>query len=172
MSALGELPTWEGADLVVVVETPRGSRTKLAYRPDWDRLVVKRILPAGMVFPYDFGFVPGTRAGDGDPLDVLVLIDGSVAAGTVVLTRLVGVIEAEQREQGDGWTRNDRLVGVPACADAQRSLTELRDLDSGLVAEIEAFFVDYHRVHGRDFRPLHRRGARSARALVRAHIQS
>ena len=162
------LPTWQGDDLVVVIETPRGSRTKLAYVPTWGTFMVKRILPAGMVFPYDFGFVPGTLADDGDPLDVLVLSDGAVPMGAVVLTRLVGVIEAEQREGSGTWVRNDRLLGVAACSDAQRSVTDLRDLDRGLLAEIEAFFVDYHRVHGREFRPIHRRGATVARGLVRS----
>jgi len=165
------LPTWSDGDLVVVIETPRGSRVKLAYAREWSTFVVKRILPAGMVFPYDFGFVPGTIAEDGDPLDVLVLIDGAVPTGAVVMTRLVGVIEAEQRQSDGAWTRNDRLLGIASCSDAQRSVADLRDLDRGLLAEIEAFFVDYHRVHGREFRPIHRRGAGVARALVGAHAR-
>ncbi len=171
MSMLAALPTWQGDDLVVVIESPRGSRLKLAWDPAWSTLVVKRVLPAGMVFPYDFGFVPGTRAEDGDPLDVLVLIDGSVPAGAVVLTRPIGVIEAEQRDEGGAWVRNDRVLGVAACSDAQRSVSQLADLDRGLVDEIEAFFVDYHRVHGRELRPLHRRGAAAAVSVVRARTE-
>ncbi|MET0771454.1 MAG: inorganic diphosphatase [Candidatus Limnocylindrales bacterium] len=170
--ALDALPTWQDEDLLVVVETPRGSRVKLAYAPKWGTFVVKRILPAGMIFPYDFGFVPGTIAEDGDPLDVLVLIDGAVPSGSVVMTRLVGVIEAEQREGDGAWARNDRLLGIASCADAQRSITDLRDLDRGLLAEIEAFFVQYHRVHGREFRPIHRRGSAVARALVGASVRA
>jgi inorganic pyrophosphatase len=168
MTSLAELPSWQGGNVVVVIETPRGSRTKLAYEPAWGTFVVKRVLPAGMVFPFDFGFVPGTRAGDGDPLDVLVLVDGSVPTGAVVLTRLIGVIEAQQQEAGGALVRNDRLLGVAACSHAQRSLRTIKDINGGLLADIEAFFADYHRVDGREFRPLHRRGAAAARTLVRA----
>ena len=59
----------------VVVETPKGSRNKYAFDPRNRVFELKKVLPAGMVFPYDFGFLPSTKGGDGDPLDVLVLMD-------------------------------------------------------------------------------------------------
>lgn len=61
--------------VIVVIETPKGSRNKYAYDPKEHIFELKKVLPAGMAFPYDFGFVPSTRGGDGDPLDVLVLMD-------------------------------------------------------------------------------------------------
>jgi inorganic pyrophosphatase len=61
--------------LRVVIETPKGSRNKFAFDPDEHIFELKKVLPAGMTFPYDFGFVPSTKADDGDPVDVLVLMD-------------------------------------------------------------------------------------------------
>ena len=69
----------------VVVETPRGSAHKLTFDAERGVFVLKKALPAGMVFPFDFGFVPGTRGGDGDPLDVLVLLDGTTPPGVLVV---------------------------------------------------------------------------------------
>jgi inorganic pyrophosphatase len=57
--------------LRVVIETPKGSRNKFAYDPDQHLFELKKVLPAGMTFPYDFGFVPSTKAEDGDRVDVL-----------------------------------------------------------------------------------------------------
>jgi inorganic pyrophosphatase len=160
------IPAWgpEG-DARVVIETPKGSRNKMAYRPDWQTFEVKRVLPSGMSFPYDFGFIPGTRGGDGDPLDVLVLLDTPVPMGAVVACRLIGVLEGEQRSD-DGWVRNDRLIGVASCGTTQEHLTRLGQLDRHLLDELEAFFVQYHHLEGREYRPLHRRGPRAARRIL------
>jgi inorganic pyrophosphatase len=152
-------------DVHVVIETPKGSRNKMAYRPEWQLFEVKRVLPTGMAFPYDFGFIPGTQGGDGDPLDVLVLLDTPVPMGAVVTSRLIGVLEGEQRSD-DGWVRNDRLIGVASCGVTQEHLTRLGQLDSHLLDELEAFFVQYHRLQGHEYRPLHRRGPRAAQKLV------
>jgi inorganic pyrophosphatase len=58
--------------IIVVIETPKGSRNKFAFDPKQHIFELKKVLPAGMTFPYDFGFVPSTEADDGDPVDVLV----------------------------------------------------------------------------------------------------
>src|SRR5579864_1938581 len=100
----------EDGIIVVVVETPKGSRNKYAYDPQEHVFELKKVLPAGMAFPYDFGFVPSTQGGDGDPLDVLVLMDEPAFPGCKLTTRVIGVIEGEQ---GDGEReRNDRVVAV------------------------------------------------------------
>jgi len=64
--------------LLAVVETPRGSRNKYDYDPDLKLFRLAGVLPEGTVFPYDFGFFPSTKAADGDPIDVLILLDESV----------------------------------------------------------------------------------------------
>jgi inorganic pyrophosphatase len=59
----------------VVIETPKGSRNKYAFDPEQKVFELKKVIPAGMAFPYDFGFIPSTKAEDGDHVDVLVLMD-------------------------------------------------------------------------------------------------
>lgn len=89
------------SDLTVIIETPKGSRNKFAFDPEERIFALRKVLPAGMSFPYDFGFVPSTLADDGDPLDVLVLMDEPAFPGCKLTCRLVGVIEGEQgREEG------------------------------------------------------------------------
>jgi inorganic pyrophosphatase len=64
------------------------------------------------VFPFDFGFIPSTKADDGDPLNLLVLLEDSVSMGCALSVRLIGAVEAEQKEKGEVWVCNDRLLGV------------------------------------------------------------
>jgi inorganic pyrophosphatase len=94
----------------VVVETPKGSRNKYAFDPDNRVFELKKVLPAGMAFPYDFGFLPSTKGGDGDPLDVLVLMDEPAFPGCVLKCRVIGVIEGEQ---GNKKKRNVTIGSSP-----------------------------------------------------------
>ncbi len=93
---LARLETWDpkSGALNVVIETSKGSRNKLKYNPEQGLFELSKVLPAGAVFPYDFGFIPSTLGDDGDPLDVLLLLDEPVPAGCKIPARLVGVIEA------------------------------------------------------------------------------
>src|SRR5829696_3154666 len=97
--SLDRVAPFEDDGVMVVIETPKGSPNKLAFEPRFGTFVLKGVLPAGAVFPFDFGFVPSTRAEDGDPLDILVLMDSSAFAGCIVPSRLIGVIEAEHTEE-------------------------------------------------------------------------
>ena len=163
--SLDRLAPFDDDCLIVVIETPKGSPNKLAFEPRYDTFVLKGVLPAGAVFPFDFGFVPSTRAEDGDPLDVLVLMDAPVFPGCIVPSRLIGVIEAEQTE-GEETERNDRLLAVAANSAAHRSIRQLNDLSQDLVAQIEHFFVSYNEMKGKRFEVKGRAGSKRARALV------
>jgi inorganic pyrophosphatase len=160
----------EGRDLHVIIETPQGSRNKFNYDGARGLFKLGGVLPAGAVFPFDFGFVPSTLGGDGDPLDVLVLMDEPAFAGCLVLTRLIGVIEAEQTEKGE-TERNDRLIGVAAKAHNHKGVRSLGQLPDNLVDEIEHFFVSYNEMKGKVFTPLGRHGPQRARSVVEAGAQ-
>jgi inorganic pyrophosphatase len=164
------LPAVDGdGQLNAVIETTRGSRNKIKYDERRGLFVLAHVLPAGAVFPFDFGFVPSTLGGDGDPLDVLVLMDDAAFAGCVVPARLVGVLEAEQREDGDAGgdaERNDRLLAVAEGSHLHRGVRALDDLGDPLLHEIEHFFASYNAARGRRFTPLGRGGPDRARALV------
>lgn len=160
----------ETGDLNVIVETPKGSRNKYAFDEKLKLFALKGVLPAGHSFPYDFGFIPNTRGGDGDPLDVLVLMDESAFAGCLVAVRIVGVIEAEQTERDGKIERNDRLIAVAANSRAHSHIKSINDLNETLVDEIEHFFISYNEAKGKKFKPLGRFGARKAKSLVEEGI--
>jgi len=157
-------------DLRVVIETPKGSRNKYSYDPGCDCIQLSTVLPEGMVFPYDFGFIPSTLGEDGDPLDVLILMDTPVVPGCVIRARLIGVIEAEQSENGH-WVRNDRLIAVATHAQTYDEAKRLSDLRPHLVKEIEQFFASYNALRDRKFKAGDEAGPKTARALVQAGIK-
>ncbi|GAC1653563.1 MAG: inorganic diphosphatase [Gemmatimonadaceae bacterium] len=150
----------------VVVETARGGRTKLAYDPERDVFAVKKVLPEGMSFPFDFGFIPSTQGEDGDPVDVLVLMDEPIATGTIVPCRLIGVIEAEQTEKNGESQENNRLVAVGSACVMYRDVKKLADLSSAVVEQIEHFFVSYNEQEGKRFRVTGKHGRKRAEACL------
>jgi inorganic pyrophosphatase len=89
----------EAVTISVTIEAPRGSRNKLKYEPAKKMYSLSKILPLGMALPYDFGFIPGTKAEDGDPSIVLVLTE-PLFPGCLVESRVIGVIELAQEEAG------------------------------------------------------------------------
>jgi inorganic pyrophosphatase len=111
---LSHLPSFDPktGDLTVVIETPKGSPNKYDYDSRYGAFRFAAVLPEGMSFPFDFGFVPSTLGDDGDPLDVLVLLDASTPVGCILSARLLGVIKARQREGEGVWIQNDRLLAV------------------------------------------------------------
>ena len=119
-----------------------------------------------MSMPFDFGFIPRTKAADGDPLDVLVLMDGPAHPGVTVAIRLLGVIEAEQSEKAKPPIRNDRLIALAEGSTERGNLRRLSDLDDALITQIESFFETYDRLAGKQFRPIARRGPRVAAKLL------
>jgi inorganic pyrophosphatase len=155
----------ESGEILVVVDTPRGSTVKFKYDEELGAFTIARFLPGGLAFPFDFGFVPGTRAADGDALDVVLLMEGSSFPGCVVPVRLLGVLEAKQKKRGH-MLRDDRLIAV-----ASKSLTygrarSLRDLGRETLDGMERFFVASNQVEGRRFEALGRFGLARARAIL------
>jgi inorganic pyrophosphatase len=159
-------PFDEDGDLRVVIETPRGSRSKYSYDPECDCMKLSTVLPEGMVFPYDFGFIPSTVGEDGDPLDILVLMEASVIPGCVVRARLVGAIKADQKGKGEGWIRNDRLIAIAAHAQTHDTAKRLADLRPHLLDEIKEFFVTYNKLRDRKFRAKYDASPDKARKLI------
>ena len=165
-SKLSDLPTVdrESKCIAVVVETPKGTRTKLAYDPEREAFVVKKVLPEGLSFPFDYGFIPSTLGDDGDPLDVLVLMDEPVGTGAVVPSRLIGIIEATQQEKNEKPEENARLVAVSEACRLFAEVKRLADLPESVVTQIEHFFVSYNKEDGKVFTPTGRHGPKRAMA--------
>ncbi len=153
--------------LNVVVDTPKGSRNKYKFDEQSGQWKLSKVLPLGMSFPADFGFIPSTQGEDGDPVDVLLLMDEPAFPGCVVSARLIGVIEAEQTEAGK-TVRNDRLVAVVETLYNPAEYSSLDQVNRHRLDEIEHFFVAYNQMEGRQFQPLARRNADRAQRLLEA----
>lgn len=149
----------------VVIETPKGQRAKYAYDPEAGAFELKRVLPDGMSFPLDFGFVPSTKAQDGDPLDMLVVNDEPGQMGTLVEVRLIGVIEAEQSEDGEA-VRNDRLIGVARTSHLFARIRKVEDLGPEFMRNLTQFWVNYDALREVEFRVLAVRGRERAGELI------
>ncbi|MDQ6786544.1 MAG: inorganic diphosphatase [Acidobacteriota bacterium] len=162
----------ETKQLNVVIETPKGSRNKYAFDEDSGLFKMKGVLAAGHSFPFDFGFIPNTKGGDGDPLDVLVLMDEPAFVGCLIEARLIGVVEAKQTERDGKVERNDRLIAVAADSRNHTHVKSFDDLNENLINEIEHFFISYNEAKGKKFEPLGRFGAQKAKKLVEEAMQN
>jgi len=160
----------ETGHVQVIVETPKNRRNKYTYDTKRGIFQLKSVLSAGHVFPFDFGFVSGTRGDDGDPLDILILMEEPAAQGCLVQTRVVAVIEAEQTEKGKTH-RNDRLIGVAAASHDYRSVESLDQISPSILEEIEHFFISYNEMAGKTFKPLGRGPAERGRQLIEQAIR-
>lgn len=156
--------------LRVVIETPKGSRNKFAFDRKKHIFELKKVLPAGMAFPYDFGFVPSTEAEDGDPIDVLVLMDEPTFPGCVVRCRPIGVIEGEQGDKKNK-ERNDRIVAVERESHTWAEVQNINDLGKQFCRELEEFFVNYHDLSGQKYHVLGLKGPAQVKKIVKSGRQ-
>jgi inorganic pyrophosphatase len=138
---LTTLSSFDGDSVRVVVEAPRGCSLKLEYNPENELFTVSRSLPLGMVYPFDWGFIPGTRADDGDPVDAMAIHSSSSFPGVVLPCRLLGMVEIEQKDDGGKKQTNNRLIAMPAWHEPLKELNDARDLPASVRHELEQFFV-------------------------------
>jgi inorganic pyrophosphatase len=157
--------TPKATQLAVIVETPKGSRNKFKYDPVTKTFKLSKVMPEGMVFPYDFGYVPSTKGDDGDPLDVLVLTDEPLFPGCWVDCALIGAIEAEQEEEGEK-ERNDRLVVVATQSLLYSEITKIDQLTPVVLKQIKDFFTNYQQVRGVKFTVLGHTGPERAIEII------
>jgi inorganic pyrophosphatase len=135
----------------VVIETPKGRRNKFNYDPQLEAFTLGGLLAEGLSFPFDFGFIPSTVAEDGDPLDVMVLMDEPAHVGCVLAVRLIGIIEAQQTEQGK-TVENDRLIGVAIHSYSHEKISSVDQVNRSILTQVEAFFVTYNKSRGKKFK--------------------
>ncbi len=154
-----------------IIETPRGRRNKFDYDPKTNLFALGGLLPEGMAFPFDFGFISQTVGGDGDPLDVMVLMDEPAHVGCLVDVRLIGAIEAKQTEKGK-TTRNDRLLAVSIHSYNHQRVSSLDDLPSSMLNQLEQFFVSYNALRGKKFKITHQDGPKRAIELIKKAMQN
>jgi inorganic pyrophosphatase len=150
----------------IVIETPKGCRNKYAYDEEVKAFRLKKILPVGAVFPFDFGFIPDTKGEDGDPLDVLVIMDEPAYPGCVVECRIIGALKARQTERDGKVEENDRLIAVSIVSTSYSEVRSLKDINKNILDEIEHFFISYNEQAGKKFEPGGWANAKEAMLLI------
>ena len=157
----------------VVIETPKGSAQKYDYVPNTPFFKMKKILPSGMVFPYDFGFIPDTKGEDGDPLDVIVISEFQSFPGVIIKCRIIGAIKAQQSAEKNSkkMIRNDRFLAIPKCSNIFQNIKKITDLPKQITDQLEEFFVDYNRLEGKKFKADDKLGPHEAHQLIADQLQ-
>jgi inorganic pyrophosphatase len=174
MPDLTSLPLQLDADKFecrAIIETPRGSRNKFDYDPDSNLFLLAGLLPEGMLFPYDFGFLPSTLGDDGDPLDIMVLMDAPGHVGCLMDVRIVGIIEAEQTQNGKS-EKNNRLLGVAVHSYSHEDLRSIDQIGKTVLSQVEEFFISYNKQRGKKFKVTGTAGPKKALRFLKGGIQS
>jgi inorganic pyrophosphatase len=154
-----------------IIETPKGSRNKFDYERESNLFMLGGLLPEGMMFPFDFGFIPSTLGEDGDPLDILVLMDAPAHVGCLMDVRIIGIITAEQTEDGNKES-NDRLLGVAIHSYDHDDLNKIDDVSQTLLSQLEEFFVSYNKQRGKKFKVTGTGGPRKAIRFLQDGIRA
>jgi len=157
----------------VVVETPRGADVKYKHDPETGCTTVSRALPAGIRYPFDWGFIPSTRAPDGDPIDAMIVWECATYPGVVVPCRLIGVLQVEQTDRASGRRqRNDRLFAVPVKAPRLDDVRTIFDVPERTRAELEQFFLAVVAFEGKALALLGFAGPAEATAALQTSLGS
>lgn len=121
-----------------IIEIPARSSMKYEYDEELDVIKLDRVLHSPMFYPADYGFVPETRADDGDHLDVLVLISQPTFPGCMLEVRPIGVLDMED-EEGRDW----KILAVSTKDPRFKDVNNISDVDSHLMDEMKHFFEQY-----------------------------
>src|SRR5262249_61766129 len=168
MTNFAKLPTWANKQHVyAVVETPRGSRAKLEFDSKLGAFTLAKPLLAVLIYPYDWGFIPSTRAEDGDPLDVLIIHDAATYPGLVLKCKPIGVLEVVQSAKGKK-ERNDRVFVVRDRSPFEGDLQGHR----GRSRRLEEFFEATDALESKKLKFQGWRGSASRRRVGRLQAQS
>jgi inorganic pyrophosphatase len=172
MTNFQKLPTWadgkEGKQLHAVVETPRGSAAKLKFDPKLKAFTLAKPLLVGLTYPYDWGFVPATRAEDGDPVDALIIHDAGTYPGLVLTCRPIGLLEIVQVSK-KGRARNDRVFLIPVKTDFEADLQDVRNFSNRMKQELQKFFEATDALDDKQLDFLGWRGPKAALRLIGKH---
>ncbi len=166
-----KLTTFAGKKTVnVVIETPKGCRNKYAYQPETGYYKLTKVVPAGTSFPFDFGYIPGTMAEDGDPLDVLVIVETECFPGCLMECRIIGILEALQQQKGEKEERNDRIVAVAEESIDHSGLVHIKEINKNLLNEVISFFEYYNKMRDKRFKFIGVKGPDKALKLIKQHM--
>jgi inorganic pyrophosphatase len=145
----------------VVVEIPKGSRNKYEFDHDTGRIRLDRTLFSPVHYPTDYGFVPGTLAEDGDPLDAMVLLSEPTFPGCLIETRVVGMLD-----MADDAGRDQKLLVVPLTDPQWNHIFASDQVAPHLLREIEHFFTVYKQLEDKTVEVFGWRDAATGRQVL------
>lgn len=138
------------ASIDVHIEVSKGSREKYEYDDIKNRMMLDRILPTGIHYPYNYGYIPDTLGNDGDPLDVIVITQMSLAPMTWATVRIVGYLDMED-EKG----RDEKLIGYIANEAVHSHIDDLSKVPQCVLDEISHFFETYKSLENNKWSKVH-----------------
>ena len=146
MNLWKDIPTGPSDPEVIyaVVEIPKGSRNKYEYDKDMEAFALDRVLYSPFHYPAEYGIIPQTLWDDGDPMDVLVIMDQATFPGCVIETRPIGIMRMI-----DGGDSDDKILGVPVNDPRFTDIRDINDVPQQFLDEIEHFFSDYKKLEGK-----------------------
>lgn len=125
-----------------IIEIPLGSKNKYEIDENTGRIRLDRVLYSAMNYPTEYGIIPDTLAGDGDPLDILIICEYPTFPGCVVPARVLGYLTMEDKGE------DNKLIAVPDCDPRYDDVHSLEDLPPFKLAEIKNFFQSYKVLQG------------------------
>ena len=130
----------ENSILDMIVEIPRNSNVKYEYDKNLDKMRCDRIISTSMLYPGNYGYIPETLSGDGDPLDILLLCDYPIYPGTIVKVKVIGVLLTTDEKGAD-----EKLIAVPddSVDHSSISINSLSDIGNHVLSKIKHFFKHY-----------------------------
>ena len=161
-------PLHDDGSVSMVVESPRGSAVKLKYNAKVKVFTIARALPVGTTYPFDWGFIPGTRGEDGDPLDALAIHDSPTFPGVLLPCRVLGLVDVSQKAK-KGREKNPRFILMPDWNDRMGEFEEAAGLPQRLKEEIEQFFLNATFFTGKNARIEAWRGRQAAEKFIQSH---
>ena len=127
-------------DILVYIEISKNSNIKYEFDPELNTLICDRILYTPFAFPFNYGFVPNTLSGDGDPIDAIVYMDQPLIPGCYIKCRIIGCLETEDEKGEDA-----KLILVPVdkvCPET-REIKDIKDLPSMFIEKVIYFYQHY-----------------------------
>jgi len=151
MNLWKDIPTGPSAPEVIyaVVEIPKGSRNKYEYDKDMEAFALDRVLYSPFHYPAEYGIIPKTLWDDGDPMDILVMMDEATFPGCIIETRPIGVMRML-----DGGESDDKILGVPVNDPRFSDIKDISQVPEQFLKEVEHFFTEYKRLEGKETKDL------------------
>ncbi len=151
-------------NVYTIVEIPKGSRNKYEYNKEMEAFEVDRVLYSPVHYPADYGFIPQTTYDDGDPMDIIVLMDQPTFPGCIINSRPIGLMKMI-----DTGEKDYKILAVPVDDPRFNEINDISDLPEHIPKEIGHFFTVYKNLQGKKVEILGWEDAESAKKeLIRS----